>query len=307
MAGIGGEEAQVGVDAGGAAVVVAGGDVRIAADAAGLLAHDQAQLAVHLDVDQPVDDVDAGRLQPGRPGDVVLLVEAGLQLDQHGHLLALFGGLDEQVDQRRVGADAVERDLDGDDVRVGDRRLQERLHRGERVERVVDQEVLVGDLLEDHVGVLGPPQRARMERRILERRPVQRVDALKVAQLHAGAGPHDHVLVDLEIVDQDVEHPPRHVGLDLQQRQRAVAQLLQPAVDRLEQVVGLVLLDHHVGVADDAEEVRAFDLRAGEQRPDVAADDVLQEDERRARRRSTARPAAAPAAAACPAPSRART
>ena len=62
----------------------------------------------------------------------------------------------------------------------------------------------------------------------------------------------------------------RHVGFDLQQRQRAVAQLLQAAVDGLEQVVGLVLLDHHVGVADDAEQVRAFDLRAGEQLLDVA-------------------------------------
>ena len=83
-----------------------------------------------------------------------------------------------------------------------------------------------------------------------------------------------------------LQHALRHVGFDLQQRQRAVAQLLEAAVDGFEQVVGLVLLDHHVGVADDAEQVRAFDLRAGEQLLDVAADDVLEEDVRR-------RPAAA--------------
>ena len=58
---------------------------------------------------------------------------------------------------------------------------------------------------------------------------------------------------------------------------------LQAAVDGLEQVVGLVLLDLEVGVADDAEQVRALDLRAGEQLLDVGADHVLEEDERRDR------------------------
>ena len=89
-----------------------------------------------------------------------------------------------------------------------------------------------------------------------------------------------------------VKHAPRHVGFDLQQRQRAVAQLLQAAVDRLEQVVGLVLLDHHVGVADDAEQVRAFDLRAREELLDVAADHVLEEDVRHAAIAATGCPAA---------------
>ena len=53
-------------------------------------------------------------------------------------------------------------------------------------------------------------------------------------------------------------------ALDLQQRDRAVPELLQAAFDGLEQVVGLVLLDLEVGVADDAEQVRALDLRARE-------------------------------------------
>ena len=109
-----------------------------------------------------------------------------------------------------------------------------------------------------------------MNDRILQRRPVQLRERVPVAEPHPLGGAHDDVLVDLEVLDQDVQHAPRHVGFDLQQRQRAVAQLLQAAVDRLEQVVGLVLLDHHVGVADDAEQVRAFDLRAGEQLLDVA-------------------------------------
>ena len=95
-------------------------------------------------------------------------------------------------------------------------------------------------------------------------------------------GAHQHVVVDLEVLDQDVEHAPRHPLVDLQQRRRAVPQLAQALVDGLEQIVGLVFLNHHVGVADDAEDVRALDRRAREERLDVGADDVLEEHERRA-------------------------
>ena len=70
------------------------------------------------------------------------------------------------------------------------------------------------------------------------------------------------------------------VGVDLQQRDRAVPQLLQAAVDGLEQVVGLVLLDLEVGVANDAEQMRALHLRSGEELLHVRVDDVLEEDER---------------------------
>ena len=52
-------------------------------------------LAVGLQPDEAVDHVDAGVLQLLGPGDVGLLVEAGLQLDQRRHLLAPLGGADQ--------------------------------------------------------------------------------------------------------------------------------------------------------------------------------------------------------------------
>ena len=58
------------------------------------------------------------RSSDARPLDVVLLVEARLQLDEHGDLLAVLGRTRERRDDRRVGADAVERHLDREDVRV---------------------------------------------------------------------------------------------------------------------------------------------------------------------------------------------
>ena len=62
--------------------------------------HDERQLAVGLQPDQAVHHVRAGLLQLARPGDVRLLVEARLDLDQDEHLLAGLGGVDQRVDDR---------------------------------------------------------------------------------------------------------------------------------------------------------------------------------------------------------------
>ena len=143
------EQAEIGVDLRRRAVVVAGADVRVPPDAVGFLADDQAQLAVRLQAHEAVDDVDAGGLHPRRPGDVVAFVEARLQLDEHRDLLALFGRGHEHVDQRRIRSDAVQRHLDRDDLRILDGRAQERLDRRERIERMVDQDVLLAEVVED--------------------------------------------------------------------------------------------------------------------------------------------------------------
>ena len=56
-----------------------------------LAADDQQRLGVGLQPGDAVDHVAAGVLQPPGPADVAGLVEAGLQLDQHGDLLAVLG------------------------------------------------------------------------------------------------------------------------------------------------------------------------------------------------------------------------
>ena len=170
------------------------------------LPHDEAQLAVGLQVDEAVDDVDAGRLQAGRPLDVVALVEPRLQLDEHRHLLAGLGGLDQQVDQRRVRADAVQRHLDGDDVRVLDGRAQERLDRGERLERVVDQEVLIADLLEDLVRSSGAHSVRGANGGSFSSGRCSLRQLHPVAEAQPIRGARHHVVVDLEVLDQDVQH-----------------------------------------------------------------------------------------------------
>ena len=63
--GVAGEEAEVGVEAGGERIVVAGGQVDVAANAVVLAAHDQGDLAMRLQADEAEHDVDA-RLSPAR-------------------------------------------------------------------------------------------------------------------------------------------------------------------------------------------------------------------------------------------------
>ena len=80
-------------------------------------------------------------LERARPGDVAGLVEAGLELDERGDLLAVLGRAAEGADDGRVAAGAVEGLLDGEDVRIVRRLLDEADHRVEGLVRVVEQHV----------------------------------------------------------------------------------------------------------------------------------------------------------------------
>ena len=112
---IAGKQAQVGIEAGGDGVVVAGAQVAIAAGHAVFVAADQhGQLAVGLEADDAVEDLHAGIFHAARPADVRGLVEAGHQLDNQRGLLG-GGGLDQRLEDGRIVAGAVEGLLHGDD------------------------------------------------------------------------------------------------------------------------------------------------------------------------------------------------
>ncbi len=115
---IAGEQAQVGIEARGDGVVVAGAEVAVAAGhAVFVAAHQHGQLAVGLEAHHAVEDLHAGVFHAARPADVRGLVEARHQLD---HQRGFLGGrgLDQRLEHGRVVAGAVERLLHGDDGRV---------------------------------------------------------------------------------------------------------------------------------------------------------------------------------------------
>src|SRR5262245_59979138 len=129
-----------------------------------------------LEAHEAVHNVTARTLQHLRPADVRLFVEAGLHLNQHHHLLTGLGGRDERVHDRGVAAGAVERLLDGEDVRIGGRLLDEALDAGrEGMVRVMHEDVRVAESGEDAAWGLSLGELRmgrRYERAVLEIRPI---------------------------------------------------------------------------------------------------------------------------------------
>ncbi|CAB4922068.1 unannotated protein [freshwater metagenome] len=97
---IAGEEAEVLVEPRGLRVVVAGTDVAVAAQLVTVISDDHGKLAVRLQPDKAVDDVNPGLLELAAPVDVVLLIESRFDLDNREDLLAVLGRIDEGIDDR---------------------------------------------------------------------------------------------------------------------------------------------------------------------------------------------------------------
>ncbi len=104
-------------------------------------------------------------------------------------------------------------------------------------------------------------------------------DLPEVAEVEQALDVVDLNLVDVEPLDQACAQRGLHGRPDLEAHDLAEAAPAQLVLDRLEQVIGLVG-DLEIGVARDAEQVVAEDLHPGEQRIEVAGDDVLERDER---------------------------
>ena len=172
-------KSEVAVDAARAHVVVAGGQVAVAADAVAVLPHDQARLAVRLVAHHAVDDVGAHFFQRPRPADVGLLVEARLQLDQHRHLLAVLHRGVERMRDRRGRAHAVERHLDGQHLGIDGGVAHEAGDRVERVVGVMDQHVARADGAPDVGRALEGRHRVRRLRLVLQPRHVERAIELQ--------------------------------------------------------------------------------------------------------------------------------
>ena len=144
-----GEHSQVGVDLRGRGVVVAGAQVDIPAELGSLLPDHQRHLAMGFQVEKPVHDMHAGPFHLPCPVDVVVLVEAGLQLHDGGDILALVRRVDQGFDDRAFASRAVQRLLDGEDIGIGGRLVDEVDDALECFVRMMHQDVAAADLAEN--------------------------------------------------------------------------------------------------------------------------------------------------------------
>ena len=151
-----GEEGNVGVNAGGNGVIIAGPEVTIVDQRADLAPHHHRELGVGLELDEAIDDLRPRPLEIPRPADVGLFVEARLELDERGDRLAGLRGLDQGSDDRAVGRGAIERLLDRDDIRIMRRLVEELNDDVERFVGVMDDQILLPDRGEAIAAVLSP-------------------------------------------------------------------------------------------------------------------------------------------------------
>src|SRR5918997_5574070 len=168
-----GKVGEVRVKPGGRGVVVAGAEVDVAPQASSLAADDEADLGVRLQADDAVGDVYTLGLQPARPADVRLLVEARLQFHEHGDLRLLIASVRERLYYRGVRPNPVESLLYRQNVRVGGGSPDELDHRGEGIVGMVEKYVAIPDRRGNRTGAPDLVRDARRDRRVQQVPPVQ--------------------------------------------------------------------------------------------------------------------------------------
>ena len=259
-------------------MVVAGAQVRVAAQFAVLATEDQHHLGVGLEADHAVDHYRAGLLQAAGQLQVGLFVEAGAQLDHRGDLLAVACRLDQGVDDLRVGTAAVQGLLDRQHVRILGGLAQQVDHRGEGLERVHQQHVELAEDVEEVFLLLQKTRDRRGEGRVLQlRMAFQAGDAEQAGQVDRAADLVQLAFGQAELLEQVVGQVLRAGIHHLQAYRIPVATREQLAAQRAGQVLDILGVHRQVGVAGQAELVAALHLHAGEQVVGVGVDHRRQE------------------------------
>ena len=249
-----GEQREIGVEARGLLVEVAGPDMHVAAQLRALLAADQDQLGVHLQARYPEDHVHAGLGEALGPVDVGGLVEARAQLDDREHLLAVERRADQRIADMRVARHAVERDLDRAYRGIYRRRADQLLGIAERVIRVVQQYVALGDRGEDVRLPVDARHHQRADRPVLERARAEIGEFHEILGIVVTrAGQHVVVAAEAKALHHDVEHVVGHAPVVDQAHRIAELALLQAARERVDQALRDPLAELELGIARDLE------------------------------------------------------
>ena len=103
--------------------------MNIAADFVLFFTNDERDLAMRLQPDQPINHMAAGFFQLLRPLDIIFLVKTRFQLNEDQDLFPGLRRRRQRGNNRRLPADAVERLLNRQNVRIARRLLNNSLDR----------------------------------------------------------------------------------------------------------------------------------------------------------------------------------
>ena len=295
-----GEQTEVGIKLGGFGIIVAGGDVGIAAHAAAgaggveaggagasaviFATDDEGGFSVSLQAQDAIDDVGAGVFQGLGPLDVAFFVEAGFELHQDGDLLAGLRGEGEGGDEGGIAAGAVEGHFDGEDFGVFDGREDEAFDGGiEGFIRVMDEDIIVADDGEDVGGGIG-------EGGVGVGLPGGEAQGGGAGDIGIGDGHQIHHAKgfgqfvnafgpDFEAVDEILPHLGGHVRGNLDADGIGEAAGAEFLLYGFEEIFGILGVGFHFRIARDAERLMLQNFHAGEEQIQAAGDQTFQGDE----------------------------
>ena len=96
-------------------VVVTSAKVAVATDAVGLFAYNHGNFRVNLEAHHAVGHMHPRLFESPSPTDIGLFVESRFDFDQHRHLFAALGRINQRIDDRAIAGSAIKRELDGED------------------------------------------------------------------------------------------------------------------------------------------------------------------------------------------------
>src|ERR1043166_5129157 len=106
-------------------MIVASSQVNVAPELICVPANDEQRLRMRFQADYSVNNVRARFLETPRPLNIASLVKTRAQLDNSGHLFTSIGCVDQCSDNGRIAAGAIQRDLDGEHLRISSRLLNQ--------------------------------------------------------------------------------------------------------------------------------------------------------------------------------------
>ena len=114
---------------------------------------------------------------------------------------------------------------------------------------------------------------------ILQLGTIDRVDLHQTGEVDQTRYLEHVVGLQIEFVDQEIDHGLRRTALDFESNGTTESSSTQFEFDRLQQIVGVLVLDGEVGVARDAEDGDVTDRHAREQGVEVGFDHFLDRNE----------------------------
>ena len=263
---IGGQQTVVGVQTRVAGVVVAGTQVGVANNLARFAAQNQHHLGVGLETHHAIDHHRTGSLQATGQLQVRLFIETRTQFDHRGDFLAVARGIDQGVDDFRIGATAIQRLAHSEYVRVFRRLTQQIDHWRERFKRVQQENVLLADDVENVFAVLQQLGDSRGERLVLQLgMTVQAGDAEQARQVDRAVDLIQLGFGQVELLEQVVRQLFGAGVGHFQAYRIAIATGEQLATQGARQVFDVFGIQRQVSVTGQPELVAALDLHALEQ------------------------------------------